>query len=74
MPWDIKYGTGAVNGSIVTDNLSIAGLKLDRHKFGVATGESPDFSGPTAPFDGLMGLARSVCPRSSASRTLPNIV
>jgi Eukaryotic aspartyl protease len=43
------------------DNLNIAGLALNGHTFGVATSESVDFSDNSVPFDGIMGLAQSVC-------------
>ena len=44
--------------------VTIAGLTLNKHTFGVANVESVDFTGNkkrVVPFDGLMGLARSVC-------------
>ncbi|KAK0469910.1 acid protease [Desarmillaria tabescens] len=55
----VTYGTGDVQGTIVQDNVVVAGLSLDAHTFGVATTESVDFSSDTTPFDGLMGLAQS---------------
>lgn len=58
--WQITYGSGAVAGDIVTDNLVVAGLNLNAHTFGVATEETQDFSDDSVPFDGLMGLAQSV--------------
>jgi hypothetical protein len=58
-PFQVTYGTGQVAGDIVTDDISIAGLKLPAHTFGVANVESVDFSSDTTPFDGLMGLAQS---------------
>ena len=61
-PFEVTYGTGHVSGDIVTDDVSIAGLALKAHTFGVANTESVDFSSDTVPFDGLMGLAQSVCP------------
>ncbi|KAG6861997.1 hypothetical protein C0995_008184 [Termitomyces sp. Mi166 len=57
--FEVTYGTGAVAGDIVTDDVSIAGLALKTHTFGVATEETDDFAGDTTPFDGLMGLAQS---------------
>ena len=59
--FQVKYGTGAVAGTIVQDNIVVAGLALNAHTFGVATVESVDFSDNSVPFDGLMGLAQSVC-------------
>jgi len=58
-PFSVSYGTGQVSGDIVTDDVSIAGLNLKGHTFGVATSESVDFSSDSTPFDGLMGLAKS---------------
>ena len=59
-PFQVTYGSGNVAGNIVTDNINVAGLALDNHKFGVALSESVDFSSDNTPFDGLMGLAQSV--------------
>ncbi|KAL0954630.1 hypothetical protein HGRIS_003585 [Hohenbuehelia grisea] len=58
-PFEVTYGTGNVKGDIVTDNINVAGLVLNKHTFGVATAESVDFSDDSTPFDGLMGLAQS---------------
>jgi len=55
--WNITYGTGSVTGTIVKDNVVIAGTPLNGLTFGVANIESNDFTG--ADFDGLMGLAQS---------------
>jgi len=57
--FQITYGSGQVSGDIITDNLSIAGLALNKHTFGVALTESVQFSDNSAKFDGLMGLAKS---------------
>lgn len=58
----MTYGTGNVAGNVVRDTLAIAGLTLNAHTFGVANIESVDFASNTVPFDGLIGLAQSVCP------------
>jgi len=58
-PFQVTYGTGNVAGTVVQDNLAIAGLSLNAHTFGVATSESIDFASNSVPFDGLMGLAQS---------------
>ncbi|KAF5382085.1 hypothetical protein D9615_004313 [Tricholomella constricta] len=58
-PWKIEYGTGAVSGTLVTDNIAIAGMKLPNHKFGVAKNESREFTPDYIPFDGLAGFAKS---------------
>lgn len=56
----VTYGTGDVAGTTVIDDAVIAGLKLKSLKFGAVTQESNDFSDPSVPFDGLMGLAQSI--------------
>ncbi|KAF7317083.1 Acid protease [Mycena chlorophos] len=58
-PFEVTYGTGAVQGAIIQDNIVVAGLQLTAHTFGVATQETTDFSDDSVPFDGLMGLAQS---------------
>ncbi|KAG6844956.1 hypothetical protein H0H87_002070 [Tephrocybe sp. NHM501043] len=57
--FQVTYGTGAVAGDIVTDDIVLAGLSLKTHTFGVALIESVEFSDNSTPFDGLMGLAQS---------------
>ncbi|EKM57764.1 uncharacterized protein PHACADRAFT_90884 [Phanerochaete carnosa HHB-10118-sp] len=57
--FQVTYGSGAVQGDIVTDNINVAGLALNNHTFGVATVETDDFADDSVPFDGLMGLAQS---------------
>lgn len=64
-PFQVTYGSGEVQGNIVSDNLNVAGLALDKHVFGVALVESVDFSGDTTKFDGLMGLAKSTISNQS---------
>ena len=64
-PFQVTYGSGAVAGDIVTDDISVAGLDLQKHTFGVALQETVDFSSNQVPFDGLMGLAQSVSPTFS---------
>lgn len=58
-PFQVTYGTGAVAGDIITDDLNVAGLQLKAHTFGVANQETVDFSDDSVQFDGLMGLAQS---------------
>ena len=57
-PFQVTYGSGAVAGTIIQDNVVMAGLQLNKHVFGTANEETVQFTG--APFDGLMGLAQSV--------------
>ncbi|KAI9513006.1 acid protease [Russula earlei] len=59
-PFQITYGSGAVAGNVITDNLVVAGLQISGHTFGVATEESQDFSSSQTNFDGIMGLAQSI--------------
>ncbi|KAF8072001.1 acid protease [Lyophyllum atratum] len=61
--WTIEYGTGAVSGTLVTDTVSIAGMKIPKYKFGVAKKESREFTPDYIPFDGLVGLAKSLISR-----------
>ncbi|CAO1635045.1 unnamed protein product [Parajaminaea phylloscopi] len=56
--FSIAYGTGSVDGHLGKDTLYISDMKLPNHTFGLATTESIDFSDPSVPFDGLMGLAQ----------------
>ena len=63
-PFQVTYGSGAVAGTIVTDNINVAGLALAKHTFGVADEETVDFADDSVPFDGLMGLAQSVSKNS----------
>jgi len=58
-PFNVTYGSGAVAGTLIQDNVVLAGLNLPGHAFGVATEETPDFADDSIPFDGLMGLAQS---------------
>ncbi|KAF8604537.1 acid protease [Ceratobasidium sp. AG-I] len=57
--FQVTYGTGQVAGDIITDDVTIAGLKLPAHTFGAASVESVEFSSNDTPFDGLVGLAQS---------------
>ncbi|GAA6011116.1 hypothetical protein JCM10207_005502 [Rhodosporidiobolus poonsookiae] len=59
IPWSVTYGTGDVAGTTVVDDAFIAGMRISQLQFGAVTKESDDFSDPSVPFDGLMGLARS---------------
>jgi len=59
VPFNVSYGTGNVAGTIVRDNVVLAGLQLTNHTFGTANTESIDFSSDSTLFDGLMGLAQS---------------
>ncbi|GAA6033451.1 hypothetical protein JCM8097_001403 [Rhodosporidiobolus ruineniae] len=67
IPWSVTYGTGNVAGTTVADDAVIAGLTVKQLMFGAVTEESDDFSDPSVPFDGLMGLALS----SLSSQSVP---
>lgn len=54
-------------GTVIADNVVVAGLQLPNHTFGVADQESVDFSSSNTHFDGIMGVARSTI---SEQRTL----
>lgn len=56
-PFKVSYGSGAVSGNVIQDNLAFADLTLASHTFGVALTETDNFG--TSAFDGLMGLAQS---------------
>lgn len=58
--FQVTYGSGAVQGDIITDNINVAGLALNKHTFGIANLETDDFASNSVPFDGLMGLAQSL--------------
>lgn len=54
-PWNVSYGSGGVNGTLVTDDITFAGLTLSV-TFGSASIASDDFLG--YPMDGILGLGR----------------
>ena len=58
-PFEITYGSGAVQGNIIQDTLAVSGLQLPGHTFGVAAEETDNFASPDNPFDGIMGVAQS---------------
>ncbi|KAG7451050.1 aspartic peptidase A1 [Guyanagaster necrorhizus] len=71
--FEVTYGTGAVQGTIIQDNMVVAGLSLDAHTFGVATTETVDFSSDSVPFDGLMGLAQSTLSEQGVSTPVESL-
>ncbi|KZO96671.1 acid protease [Calocera viscosa TUFC12733] len=56
-----QYGSGnsAAAGYIVADDVTLAGLALPNHKFGVAVLETSDFGSSDMSWSGLMGLSKS---------------
>jgi hypothetical protein len=55
--FQVTYGSGSVSGNLVTDDITVAGLQLFNHTFGVANVETINFS--QAAYDGIMGVAQS---------------
>ena len=58
--FQVTYGSGAVAGTLASDTMTIAGMTLLNHAFGVTTRESQQFSAAAIPFDGLLGLSFNV--------------
>jgi hypothetical protein len=55
--FNVTYGLGSVSGSIIKDDIAVAGLTLSGHTFGVAKIETDNFV--ASQFDGIMGVAQS---------------
>lgn len=53
--FQIRYGTGAVEGFISTDDMTVGGLTIKSQGFGETT-KMPGFTFAFAKFDGIMGL------------------
>lgn len=47
-PFSVTYGSGAVAGTIINDNVNVAGLALNNHTFGAAQQETVQFTGVCA--------------------------
>ncbi|GFZ43160.1 hypothetical protein JCM24511_00879 [Saitozyma sp. JCM 24511] len=71
--FQVTYGSGAVAGTLCSDTVSIAGMTLDNHAFGVTTQESTQFSASTVPFDGLMGLSFSSLSQQGVSTPIESL-
>ena len=56
-PFDLMYGSGSVNGDLVTDDMSFAGHTISL-TFGTASTTSDDFE--HYPMDGILGLGRDL--------------
>ncbi|KAK2813124.1 hypothetical protein FQN50_000801 [Emmonsiellopsis sp. PD_5] len=56
IPWDVTYGAGEVEGVMVNDSMSFAGMDLTL-SFGSALWTSQEFE--HYPMDGILGLGRS---------------
>lgn len=55
---NVRYGTGQMSGSVASDSLTISGMSVQNFTFALANQTSTEFSDPSVPFDGLMGLAK----------------
>lgn len=53
--WSVTYGSGGINGTVVSDTVSVAGLKTTVG-FGSASFATDDFT--QYPMDGILGLGR----------------
>ena len=53
--FEIRYGTGAVEGFISTDRMEVGGLTIENQGFGETT-KMPGLTFAFAKFDGIMGL------------------
>lgn len=56
-PFSISYGTGKVEGNLVTDTISVAGISV-KYSFGLASKASDDFT--RFAFDGILGMSMSL--------------
>ncbi|KAM4066867.1 eukaryotic aspartyl protease [Hirsutella rhossiliensis] len=54
--FSVTYGSGAVQGKLASDTLTVAGVTFD-YSFGLASTTSSDFM--SFPFDGILGLSMS---------------
>ncbi|KAF8802552.1 acid protease, partial [Phlegmacium glaucopus] len=71
--WAIRYASGTVSGFLVRDDVTIAGLTLKAHRFGVASNESEDFTSDSIPFDGLVGFATSIISKQNVPTLLESL-
>lgn len=67
VPFDLHYGSGDVNGTMVTDTFSIAGFTLTP-TFGIAKHASDEFK--NFPIDGILGLSQTKGSHSTFVETL----
>ncbi|GAO19085.1 hypothetical protein UVI_02042150 [Ustilaginoidea virens] len=63
----ISYGTGTVQGSIVSDAISVAGISV-QYSFGLASKTSDDFA--YFAFDGILGMSMSQGASANFLKTL----
>jgi len=54
-PFKMAYGTGSCEGFLSTDDVTLAGLTINKFEFGEVTTEAKDVFGK-APFDGILGM------------------
>lgn len=72
-PMDLVYDTGHVNGTIVADNISIAGLPSVVQLFAITDFESVGFFQDPG-FDGILGLSLPVSPKHSLSGSASDLI
>ncbi|ORY29022.1 aspartic peptidase domain-containing protein [Naematelia encephala] len=72
-PFSVTYGSGSVTGALCSDTMSIAGMTLPNHVFGVTTEESQQFAAAQVPFDGLMGLSFSSLSQQNTSTPIESL-
>ncbi|EAU91285.2 pepsinogen A [Coprinopsis cinerea okayama7 len=70
--FQISYGSGDVVGTVVTDVVSIQGLKIEDQTFALITSESLDFTG--YPNDGLLGLAFGTISQTNKPTFFENLI
>ncbi|KAL8287595.1 hypothetical protein RQP46_003453 [Phenoliferia psychrophenolica] len=70
--FSIQYGSGAVSGTVATDTVSFAGLKVDSQGFGDVTTCSSQFQGAVA--GGILGLAFPSIAQSRKTPFVSNLV
>jgi len=71
-PFDITYGTGAVEGTVARDRVAVGGLAVADQVFGLTTAVSSDFI--DSPFDSLMGVAFSTIAQTDSNTWPENLV
>lgn len=70
-PFEVRYGTGNVEGVVARDDVSFAGFKINI-EFGLSTVVSSDFV--NFPIDGIMGLGFPEASQQGASTILEVLV
>jgi saccharopepsin len=71
--FSIKYGTGAVEGIMVFDSLSLGGVTIENQEFSLTTTE-PGFVFVSARFDGIFGCGYSTISVNGARTPIENMI